>query len=97
MPGISDDENVIPKERLLTVICLIMVLEHNELGLDEVIRATGMNFEEARNAMQNIVNIRLIEVIPTNKGIPSFKLIDEEGAQDFLKLTGAYSSSTIEH
>ncbi|MHA2251934.1 MAG: hypothetical protein ACXAD7_16340 [Candidatus Kariarchaeaceae archaeon] len=88
MPSISDEQAIIPKNRLLTAISLIMLLEHKELGLDEVITATGMNFNEAINAMQNIVNIRLAEVIPTNKGIPRFRLVDETGANQFLSIAG---------
>jgi hypothetical protein len=91
MPGISEEQMVIPKNRLLTVISLIMLIEHKELGLDEIMKTTGMKFHEARSTMQNIVNIRLADVIPTNKGIPRFKIIDEQSAKKFVKLAGGSS------
>ena len=88
MPSLVQNNESIPRERLLTVIALIMILEHKELGLDELMKATGMTFPEAISSKQNLVNTRLISVIPSNKKVPSFALIDEDEGYKFLELAG---------
>ena len=54
MPNNVNDDNVISKERLLTAICLVMTLEHQSIELQELIKATGMSFNEVRKAMHNL-------------------------------------------
>lgn len=88
MDPVENKSSHIPKARLLTVIALVMIIEHKILSLDELIRATGMSFQEAIESMQNLVNTRLIEVIHSKSNIPSFKLINAEEATNFLELTG---------
>lgn len=95
MPNLVNDSSTIPKNRLLTAIALIMIIEHKVLILDELMKATGMLFKEAIGVMQNLVNTRLVEVIPTTKNIPSFKLINETDARNFLELAGIYENVTI--
>ncbi|MHA2032010.1 MAG: hypothetical protein ACW99A_02475 [Candidatus Kariarchaeaceae archaeon] len=95
MPSLIDGKSSIPRNRLLTAIALIMIVEHKTLVLDELMKATGMSFKESIDIMQNLVNTRLVEVIPTKKSIPSFKLINEGEAQKFLELAGIYENATI--
>ena len=92
MPSLVDGKNTIPRNRLLTAIALIMIMEHKILVLDELMKATGMSFKESINIMQNLVNTRLVEVLPTTKSIPSFKLINEKDAKKFLELAGVYEN-----
>ena len=94
MPSLINDKSTIPRNRLLTGIALIMIMEHKILVLDELMKATGMSFKEAIGIMQNLVNTRLVEVIPTTKSIPSFKLINETDAKSFLELAGIYENVT---
>lgn len=94
MPSLINDKSTIPRNRLLTGIALIMIMEHKILVLDELMKATGMSFKEAIGIMQNLVNTRLVEVIPTTKSIPSFKLINERDAKSFLELAGIYENVT---
>lgn len=92
MPSLIDGKNAIPRNRLLTAIALIMIMEHKTLVLDELMKATGMSFKQSINIMQNLVNTRLVEVLPTTKSIPSFKIINEEDAKKFLELAGVYEN-----
>ena len=93
MTDLVNQDSSYSKTRLLTAICLIMMIEHKHLSLSEIIHATGMAFSEIRVAMQNIVNLRLISVIPSYNGIPEFKLINEEAAQEYLLVLGVNSSA----
>ena len=92
MPSLIDGKNAIPRNRLLTAIALIMIMEHKILVLDELMKATGMSFKQSINIMQNLVNTRLVEVLPTRKSIPSFKLINEGDAKNFLELAGVHEN-----
>ena len=69
-----------------------MLIEHKILSLSEVIHATGMEFNDIRAALQNLVNVRLVQVIPTANGIPKFELIDKEEAENYLEVLGVNKS-----
>lgn len=88
MPDLINENQSYSKDRLLTAICLIMLIEHKELSLSEVIHATGMDFGDIRAALQNLVNLRLIRVIPTNNSIPRFRLQEDEEAREYLEVLG---------
>jgi len=88
MPDLIKENQSYSKDRLLTAISLIMLIEHQELSLAEVIHATGMDFSDIRSALQNLVNLRLVQVIPTQNGIPRFQLLDLEEAQNYLEVLG---------
>jgi hypothetical protein len=88
MPDLINEDEIVSKERLITTICLIMILEHEKLGLEELINATGMSFNEIRSAAQNLVNLRLVHVIPTAQNIPQFKLINANDAREYLHKMG---------
>lgn len=91
MPNLLSETRRVPKDRIVTIICLIMIIEHQELSLEELIRTTGMTFNECRSATQNLVNVKLITVHPTNKGIPVFKLKDEEAAKEFIEFANQFT------
>ena len=82
------DENVISKERLLTAICLVMTLEHQTIELQELIKATGMSFNEVRKAMHNLSMLKLVEIEPIFRGVPYFSIVNQNEARKFLKLIG---------
>lgn len=82
------DENVISKERLLTAICLVMTLEHQNIELQELIKATGMSFESVRKVMHNLSMLKLVEIEPIFRGVPYFSIINQNEARKFLKLIG---------
>ncbi|MHA2502599.1 MAG: hypothetical protein ACXAE3_07010 [Candidatus Kariarchaeaceae archaeon] len=84
---ISENANF-SKERLLTAICLIMMIEHKKLSLSDIIHATGMEFNDIRAAMQNLVNLRLISVLPTQSGIPQFQTLNLDDAREYLHVLG---------
>lgn len=88
MPGLINEDLTIPKERLYTSICLIMIIEYKSLDLEELIKMTGLGFEETRNAMQNLSRLQLISILPGHKSFPKFELIDEDEATRFLDLMG---------
>ena len=83
-----DDNSVISKERLLTAICLVMTLEHKTIELQELIKATGMSFEEVRKSMHNLSMLKLVEIEPTFRGVPYFSIINQDESRKFLKLIG---------
>ena len=91
MPDLISGTEKIPKDRLVTIICLIMIIEHLKLNLEEIIQATGMTFGECRSAMQNLVNVKLVSVHPTDRGIPYFKLIDEKAANEYYKFANEFN------
>jgi hypothetical protein len=93
MSGLLNPENPQSKVRLLTAICLIMIVEHKKLSLADVVNATGMSFGEIRQALQNLVNLRLVKVLPTADGIPHFELLDEAEAREYLRVTGVSQNS----
>lgn len=88
MAHVLDNNAPISKERLLTAICLIMTLEHNELGLEDLINATGMSFADVRKAMHNLSVLNLVEVKPVHRGVPRFKILNLLDAKNFLKQLG---------
>ena len=88
MPGLISEDLEIPKERLYTSICLIMIIEYKSLDLEELIKMTGLGFEETRNAMQNLSRLQLISILPGHKSFPKFELINEDEATRFLELMG---------
>ena len=88
MPGLINEDYTIPKERLYTSICLIMIIEYKSLDLEELIKMTGLGFEETRNAMQNLSRLQLISILPGHKSFPKFELINEDEAARFLELMG---------
>ena len=93
MTDLINDSTAYSKERLLTAICLIMMIEHQKLSLSDIIHATGMEFNDIRSAMQNLVNLRLLTVIPTQNGIPQFKMINIEESQSYLETLGVNSDT----
>jgi len=93
MPDLINEDQSYSKDRLLTAICLIMLIEHENLRLSEVIQATGMEFNDIRAALQNLVNVRLVQVIPTQSGIPRFTIIDHEEAVAYLEVLGVNAPS----
>ncbi|MDH5400850.1 MAG: hypothetical protein OEZ01_08715 [Candidatus Heimdallarchaeota archaeon] len=95
MPGLLEDNSKISsQDRLFTVICLIMLIEHKELGFEELIKITGLTFTDIRQSIQNLINLRLIEVIPNNLKVPKFKIINEQESKQFLETTGIDFSDT---
>ena len=92
MPDLINENQSYSKDRLLTAICLIMLIEHNELSLSEVLHATGMEFNDIRAALQNLVNLRLVRVIPTSNSIPRFRMEDKLEAKKYLEVLGVNTS-----
>jgi hypothetical protein len=88
MPGLISEDLAIPKERLHTSICLIMIIEYKSLDLEELIKMTGLGFEDTRSAMQNLSRLQLISILPGHKSFPKFELINEDEATRFLELMG---------
>ena len=96
MPSLFDEHDQIPKERLLTVITLIMIIEHKRLGLDEIVKVTGMSISDSLQSMQNLVNLRLVKVEPDITSIPFFELIDELEARNYLENSGVNPNTAYE-
>ena len=94
MSDLVNENSSYSKERLLTAICLIMMIEHHKLSLSDIIHATGMEFNDIRAAMQNLVNLRLLVVIPTQNGIPRFEIIDPKESKSYLEVLGVNTSNT---
>ncbi|MCY3411437.1 MAG: hypothetical protein INQ03_07375 [Candidatus Heimdallarchaeota archaeon] len=88
MVNLVDEGPIISKDRMLIAICLIMILEHKDIDLQELIHATGLKFDEVRSATQNLSMLKLIEIQPSFRNIPRFKIKNIEDAKKFLKLLG---------
>lgn len=88
MTNLIEGNSSVKIEQIRLVITLIMLKEHKKLSLDEILHTTGMDFNEARTALQTLVNLQLIEVIPRSNGIPEFKLENDYEVNKFLKISG---------
>ncbi len=89
MSSIIEKDGIIPKQRLFTVICLIMILEYETLDLEELIKVTGLSLDDILQATKNLVSLKLIKVYPTFKGVPKFNIINKNEAEKFIKMAGA--------
>ena len=60
------------------------MIEDKRLGLDEIVKQTGMSIIDTLQSMQKLVNLRLVKVKPDITSIPFFELIDEKKARNYL-------------
>ena len=81
----TNSEKMTERTRLFTSICLIMLIEYTVLDFEELVKMTGLSFQELRNVLQNLSNIKVVKVIPNYKLIPRVELLDLKEAQIFLK------------
>ena len=81
---IDKTKRINENSRLHTSICLIMLIEYLTLDFEELIKMTGLSFQEIRGVLQNLSDMNLIKILPNFKSIPKVELIDENKAQILL-------------
>lgn len=84
-PATHDKLKEITVNRMKLSLCLIMIIEHGDLTLDELIKLTGYEFKEINRITKDLVRLNLIEIRPSH-ALPLFKMIDAEESREYLKL-----------
>ena len=80
-----DKLNEITKNRMKLSLCLIMILEHGQVYLDELVKFTGYSFPEVNKITKDLTRLQLVDIVLT-ESLPAFKIKDENEARGYLKL-----------
>ena len=77
--------------KLRTGLVLITLLMQEEISLSEIMHATGFTFQEARLAIQNLLDSRLVKLIASDP-LPIISILDLDACYHFLELHGYIAS-----